>query len=359
MWGSPRDCTQLVSDILKIVFECMIALTNPYFGIESVDSQLDNLDSQEASFEGLMIHHQAKDCTGHTTAYPSLMTSLWKDLIMLLEDAQPEQWVQTRDALLAVPVAAQMEFISEGAKSLRKPLHGEQSVSIKNYGIPYLMDTGKQALLAGQLYSNLSEEELEEWALGLFGVEFQGEYPQCMVISIDVTGKQKARICRLNRSTLWPTDDDFRAFLISQRGDGDPFNSRAVQALFMFMQRSSIRGDKCGTEHLLMGLAEQPNTNASLALSHVGFRVIAAKEQLILEKHSQGEEGSSDPEWFYIFQRAQELAGIYQNEQTDTEHVLLALVQNSCTHAHKLLGLLGINQRLEDHLLHRMRSNAN
>ena len=101
-------------------------------------------------------------------------------------------------------------------------------------------------------------------------------------------------------------------------------------------------------------MAEHPDRLTTDVLAIVCFEIKAAKAQ-ISRLDSQSEGGLNDAYWFDVFQRAQEVAASYHSEDTDLEHVLLALLQNPVTRAYKLLSILQVNQqRLKTELLQRI-----
>ncbi len=147
----------------------------------------------------LSIHKAT--CDKHTTTFPPQITQLWKDLVMMLEDTKPPDWIEVTEALLAVPLDAQREFMAEGSKVLKSGLNPKHRWSIKNYGVVYHAN-GELALLAGQIYVRLSTEQLQNWAVGLYGEEFKGQPAYCIVISIDQESARPATVHLLNQSVL-------------------------------------------------------------------------------------------------------------------------------------------------------------
>ncbi|HEY9718733.1 MAG TPA: Clp protease N-terminal domain-containing protein [Trichormus sp.] len=319
-------------------------------------NQLDDQELFDSLFSQLSVHES--NCDKHVSCFNEAMTTrLWKDLIMLLEDGQQNDWEKTSEALLAVPLEAQREFMREGAKVLLRPAGKGQRCRIKNYGISYATATGERGLLAGQLYENFTAESLEEWALGLYGVEFRGEYPQCIVVSIDLKRENRAAVRCLRRSEVWPCDEDLEKFI---KGDSEyPLNSRAVQKLFTFMERQSAAGQNSdGTEDLLLALFEQPsNTQPASVLATAGFEIEAAKELLPSLRVNRQKGTVSDVSWFGVFQRAQELARSFKSGETQSEHLLLAILQEPKSCARELLKTLKIDlEQLEDDLVRELRA---
>jgi hypothetical protein len=275
------------------------------------------------------------------------MTTFFKNLVMILEDSKPKEWTKTSRVLLDIPIEAQQEFLRGGATFSYRPADSRSQWTIQNYGIPYTTPDGEEWLLAGQLYRNFQSEGLEDWLRGLYGLEFRGEYQQCVVISIDLTRKKPVNVRFLKRSELWPSDDDLKAYIDSHRRDSVyPLNSRAVQNLcqLMFDQKSNYN-----SAYLLIALSEQPNTVAAEALSAVGF------DSSLANKHLSSINPNRMQDALRHFREAQKVAAGYGSEDTEPEHVLLALIRDPDACGYQLLSTLNIDrQRLEHEIVQRV-----
>ena len=131
---------------------------------------------------------------------------------MLLEDTKPLDWVNWKRKLLEIPVGVQREFMKEGLKSGHYVFADGDPTregELRNFAVPYAVET-KEHLLIGQLYKNVHQATLRNFALGLygdcekglyiseFGRKFNGGYSTCLVISIDREQKHHATICSLS-----------------------------------------------------------------------------------------------------------------------------------------------------------------
>ena len=151
-------------------------------------------------------------------------------------------------------------------------------------------------------------------------------------------------MCASSTVIIWPTKANFRDFIDYYRAGDSPLNSRAVQLLMMKMQE---RSEPRGASDVLLELAMQPGSSASEVLASAGFNVSNAIKECDLRRTPSG-----DNNWFEIFQQAQGLAAELHSEDTEPEHVLLAILKHPDATAHQLLSALKVDQlKLETELI--------
>ncbi len=123
--------------------------------------------------------------------------------------------------------------------------------------------------------------------------------------------------------------------------------------------------ERYGTEHLLIALAELPNSQAAKILADEGFLPAAAIAELTAIKgksnpnkpappgHASGASTSD------LFRNANALAGQYNSSSVTAEHLLLAIVQRQKTGAYELLTKLNVSpQKIESALVKRLQESA-
>lgn len=160
-------------------------------------------------WRNLRIHDE--HCSAHTTRFPEGTTSLWKNVVWMLEDTQPGGCRDIVNTMVVVPPKTQRDFMQKCSAAF-EPLGWKYAAKVKNFGLPYESHAGS-GLLVGQLYENYDIDELNRNALNVYGLEFVGQHASALVFSFDLTAKTAPRVFRLIRNELWPKDSDLQAFI--------------------------------------------------------------------------------------------------------------------------------------------------
>lgn len=291
---------------------------------------------QNKFWNRLSVH---SDCEKKHAELPAGVTKIWRDLIFAIEDQQPAEFLQLKEAMLAVPFETQESFAA--LSFLGGTINNSKTQeSMSSGGSFYENSSGEQCLLVSQFYSHMPPDDVSRWAISKYGIEFGGGTASCLAISIDLMLSRPVLIEQFRREQLWPKLEDLDEWVAFTATNACPVTSHDVRDLIdAYMLRRTVTSDDIVHEpgKLLLALARNSGTAAANVLQKEGFDLQKAKEGFEALRHVPFQHWS-------IFQLASRMASSVQPEFTGSEFVLLALLlDKNCKPACDALKLINVD----------------
>lgn len=169
------------------------------FALSSWKHELEAGATLEELWQRLGIHPDSCKDT-HEIEFVAGSSTVWKDLMMALEDSHSFGVADLLAELSKIPISVQHEFVTcalEPGYFIIKSKDRSPGGSLKAIAIRYCLQ-GKKIGLIGLLYLNVDKKTLSTRCDDLILSEWSGDCDSIIVISIDVSGRTAPHVHKRN-----------------------------------------------------------------------------------------------------------------------------------------------------------------